>query len=97
MKIKVERDVRDRNTKKLIKAGTVIEADEKRLSLLNEFGIKYEVVEEPSLLNGNVEQVKKALNGLDQKTLAELLEEEKKDKKRKSVIEHINALMTEGD
>lgn len=97
MKIKADKDFRDRKTKKIITAGTIVEADEKRLSLLDEHDIKYEIVEKPSLLDGNVDQVKKALDGLDKETLTELLKEEESDKKRKSVIEHINSLLTEGD
>ena len=60
MKIIVERDFKDRHTKKIVKAGTIVEADETRLSLLDKRGIKYEFVEE-SVLDGNVNQVKKAI------------------------------------
>lgn len=96
MKIKVHSDFRDRNTKKLIPAGTIVEADELRLSLLTKYGIKYDIVEEPSLLDGNVEQVKKSLKQLENNNLLELLDAEKNGKNRKSIIEYIE-MMIEGD
>lgn len=94
MKIKADKDFKDRKTKKLITAGTVVEADEKRLSLLDAHKIKYEIIEKPSLLDGNVEQVKKAVTSeLNEEELLELLAKEQKGSNRKGVINHIESLL----
>ena len=93
MKIIVERDFKDRNTKKIVKAGTIVEADEIRLSLLDKHGIKYEFVEE-SVLDGNVNQVKKAITKeMNKEELNELLKQEKAGNNRKGVIDHIESLL----
>ncbi|WP_017470623.1 hypothetical protein [Amphibacillus jilinensis] len=98
VKIKAEKNFRDRITKKLIEARTVVEADEKRLELLKKNKIKYEIVEEAkgdSILNGNVSEVIERLVDLDNVQVTELIEEEKSGKARKGVLEHLESLLAE--
>ena len=46
-----------------------------------------------SILDGTVEEVKNNVNGLSKENLSQLLESEKQDKNRKSVVEHIESLL----
>lgn len=47
-----------------------------------------------SLLDGTVEQVSKALDGLSPEDLEQLLKEEKENKQRKSVLQQIESLLS---
>ena len=46
-----------------------------------------------SILDGTVEEIKGKMNGLSKENLSQLLESEKQDKNRKSVVEHIESLL----
>ncbi|QGH35138.1 hypothetical protein GI584_14270 [Gracilibacillus salitolerans] len=98
VKIKADKRFRDRITKKPIKAGTVVEADEERLELLKKHKINYEIVEEnkgDSILDGNVSEVVERLVDLESEQVSELIEKEKTGKARKGVLEHLESLLAE--
>lgn len=95
MKAIVIKRFRDKYTKEIHEVNKPYEASEERIHELVDLG--YLAIEENSVLDGNVDEVKKALNELDKETLKALLEEELSNKKRKSVIGHIHSLLTEGD
>ena len=88
MKAKVIKKFRDKFTKKIYDIGSEFEGKEDRVSGLQKKGYL-----ESSLLDGNVEEVISAINGLDKEELEKLLAEEKQGKNRKTVIEHIESLL----
>ncbi|RDW17630.1 hypothetical protein CWR48_14040 [Oceanobacillus arenosus] len=90
----------DKNTKVLHEVGHFYETDnENRANLLREKGF-IKVIDEvdgDNILDGNIEDIKKSLDGVDEETLKELLNEEKANKDRKGVIEYIKGLIEVGD
>lgn len=99
---KVIKPFKDKFTKKIYspknKKANVYEGSEERVKYLQQLG--YVEVEEPETdprLDGNVEQVKAALEGIEKEELEKLLVEEKDNKNRKGVIEHIEQLLSNFD
>lgn len=91
-KSKVIKRFRDKNTNKVHEIGSSFEGAEERLSELKELG--YLENSEPSILDGNVQEVINALDGLSKEELEALLAKEKEDKKRKTVIDYIESLLS---
>lgn len=96
MKAVVIRTFRDKKTKKLYEPGQVYEGTEERVKEIASKGF-LKIEKQQSVLDGNVEQVKKALNEIDKSELEKILNEEINGKNRKRVVEHINLLLSEGD
>lgn len=94
MKGKVIKKFRDKNTKKVYKAGNDYKADKPRLEELQSLGF-VKLTKKPSLLDGNVNQIKELITGeMSKENLTELLNEEKNGEKRKGVIKHIESLLS---
>lgn len=88
---------RDKNTKKIYSKGAVYEGSASRVAELQEKGWLGPTIEEKTsdpLLEGNVEKTKGAITAsLGEEKLKQLREEEAKDKNRKGVLSHIDALL----
>lgn len=98
MLAKVIKKFRDKNTKAVFSVGQTYEGSEERVKYLEQLGyVEFEEPETDPRLDGNVEQVKASLEGLDKEELEKLLVEEKENKNRKGVIEHIEQLLSNFD
>ncbi|MBO1003741.1 hypothetical protein ACFSKI_19165 [Pseudogracilibacillus auburnensis] len=95
MKVKVIKRFRDKHTKQVYNIDSVYEGSQSRIKELQKLKfVGEEIKEQPSLLDGNVQQTKNAITSeLGPYELNQLLHEEKQDKKRKGVIEHIESLL----
>lgn len=96
MKAVVIKPFRDKNTKKFYESGQVYNGTEERVKEIASKGF-LRIEKQQNALEGNVEQVKKALSEIDKSELEQLLKEEIEGKNRKSIVDHINLLLTEGD
>ncbi|MGM8213565.1 hypothetical protein ACLIBH_12380 [Virgibacillus sp. W0430] len=97
MKAKVIKRFRDKKTKKYYNANDVYESSESRVMEIKSKGYLGEIIEEKvtdERLEGNVETVKQNVAELDQEELTKLLAEEKENKNRKGVVEHIEQLLS---
>lgn len=101
MKAKVIKKFRDKNAiqkdgkGKLYTANSNFEASEERINELSKLGyIETEKPQTDARLDGNVEEVKAAVEGLEKENLEKLLAEEKENKNRKGVVEHIEQLLS---
>lgn len=103
MKYRVIKKFRDKETGKLyLKNKEPYETDNKeRAAELQEKGFLYKEKAEddskgPSVLDQNVDQVKKSVTTeMSQEELDTLLKEEKADKNRKSVVDHLQEMIGE--
>ena len=100
MKSNVIKKFRDKNDKqkdgkgKLYKVNSIFEASEERINELSQLGyVEKEKPQNDPRLDGNVEEVKAAVEDLGKEELENLLQEEKENKNRKGVIEHIEELI----
>lgn len=100
MKANVIKKFRDKNDiqkdgkGKLYKAKSVFEASEERIDELSKLGyVEKEKPQNDPRLDGNVEEVKAIVEGLEKEELETLLAEEKGNKNRKGVVEHIEELI----
>lgn len=83
-------------TKKVHTKDKIYEGTAERIKELQEKGWVGDVIEErnkDSFLDGNVEEVKKATEGLEVDAYQKLLSEEQEGKKRKGVIEHLEQMI----
>ncbi|TYS50091.1 hypothetical protein [Bacillus infantis] len=90
---------RDKDTKERVKKDSVYEhSNSARIKDLQRRGFLGEELQgEGSLLDQNIEDVTEALQGLSADELKSYLEEEKKNKNRKTVIEYIESALKDGD
>lgn len=95
MKAIVIKRFKDKYTKEIHEVNKPYEASEERIQELVDLGYLAIEENEKSVLDGNVDEVKKVLNELDEETLKVLLEEEQANKNRKSVVEHIYSLLND--
>lgn len=102
MKFKVKSRFRDKDTNKLyVSKGTYITENASRAKELQKKGYLGEEIagnDTPaalSILDGNIEQVKKSLEGLDTEELQALFDEEKANKNRSSLLKHFEELLAE--
>ena len=100
MKSNVIKKFRDKNDKqkdgkgKLYKVNSIFEASEERINELSKLGyVEKEKPQNDPRLDGKVEEVKATVEGLGKEDLENLLTEEKENKNRKGVIEHIEELI----
>lgn len=94
MKAKVIRRFRDKDTNETYESPRLYSGDQKRVKYLQQLGyLGEQETESDSRLEGNVQDVKNALDGLDQESLTSILVEEKANKNRKGVIDHIESLL----
>ncbi|SFL38959.1 hypothetical protein SAMN04487943_101305 [Gracilibacillus orientalis] len=99
MKAKVLKRFRDKETKQVYapkgKTNSVYEGSEERVKEIASKGyVEIEVHDDhSSILDGNVEEVKKNADGLTVKEAKELLEAEKSDKNRSGVVNHFESLI----
>jgi len=92
MKAKVLKRFRDKQTGEVLEVDTVYEGERERVKELQRLG--YVGENESSVLDGNVESVKQAVEGLDKDSLEKLFEKEMADKNRKGVLEYIEELLS---
>lgn len=101
MKTQVIKRFKDKHSKEIYEVGHEYEGEDKRVEELQSLGYleaassgeKKQEDENPSLLDGTVDEVKKALEGLPHEELEAFLEEEKADKNRKGITEYIESLL----
>jgi hypothetical protein len=89
---------RDKDSKKVHEVDSVYKSSEARVRYLQDKGFldKTEKNKEASLLDGNVGEVTEAVtSAISKEELEKLLQEEKNDKNRKGVVEHIEGLLAE--
>jgi len=91
MEAKVIKRFLDKNTKKVFEVGATYESGAERIKELQKLGYLGELIEKPidPRLEGSVQDVKKALDGLGPDEFRKILVDEKSNKNRKGVIEHI--------
>ena len=100
VKAKVIKRFRDKESNQVFEAKAIFESDEKRINYLQQRGYIGEVVTIDERLEGNVDEVKLAFDGLGQEDLEKLLKEEQENKNRKGIVQHIEQLLSdfkEGD
>jgi len=96
MKAKVIRAFRDKNNnKKYIAKNTVFEATAERIQVLKEKGFVEveEKTEDPSVLDGSIDEVKKNTDGLTTEEVKALLEVEKAGDNRKGLVSYFESLI----
>lgn len=99
---KVKNRFRDKDTQKVYTSKkTYVTADDNRAKelqkkdYLGEEIVGNETPTAPSILDGNIEQVKKSLEGLETEELQALFDEEKANKKRTSLLKHFEEVLAE--
>lgn len=95
MTAKTIKNFRDKDTQKKFKVGDPYEGSVERENYLMNLGYLEKTAEDgDSRLLGNVEDVKNALDGLDEESLNALLKEEIEGKNRKGELDHIENLLS---
>ncbi|UFT98096.1 hypothetical protein KO561_12880 [Radiobacillus kanasensis] len=103
MKVKVLRLFEDKKTEKVYHKKDFYEGDEEYIKGLHRLGFVEADFEEeegqghqdenPSVLNGSVDEVKEAVKDLEPNELKKVLAEETAGKNRKGVVEYIKAIL----
>jgi len=100
MKAKVTKRFRDIETKKVYGVDRVYEGSEKRVKELADKGfvkIAKQKNAAVNVLEGSVDEVKKATEGSSSERYKTLIKEEKAGKNRKSVIDHFTQMVEQAE